>query len=341
MSRVNKCQGCGATLQTAHEDQVGYVKSLDQAYCKSCYQLMHYGIGSTHFHPEDLPELKPKSLILMVSSILHLDLLFSYPVYRYQMDATFVYIINQIDLLPEQTNFDLLVKNIQKKANENKIPLKDIILMSSKNPYDIDELKNYLREHNHKHVYLVGVQNSGKTTIFKALTENDKALAFKKAGLTQETLISQFEDQVIYDMPGLYQKGYLHQVFPYEIYKRLIPDRQINVKIYQMKQGQSIFLEGIYAVTLDGKDTTFTFYVDPSISFHKTNQLRVNALIDERKNHFNIYGDEYVTQTFKIPEGKHHITFADMGFMHIMGPNRVTITYVKSLHLSLMEALFS
>ena len=44
---------------------------------------------------------------------------------------------------------------------------------------------------------------------------------------------------MIYDMPGLYQEGYLHQLLPYGIYKDLIPDKEIKPRIYQLKEKTS------------------------------------------------------------------------------------------------------
>lgn len=339
MLKENKCKGCGALLQTSHIHQVGYALSLDHTYCQSCYRLLHYGEGSQHFHPEDLPNLQSDALIFMISSVLHLDLLFSYPVYRYQPDAKYIYIINQIDLLPKSTNLDLLIKHITDQANKQHIPFTDIILMSGKNEHDLHHLKDYIRSYKEKHIYLVGVQNSGKTTLFKALTNSTEALAFKKAGLTQQALIGSYEDKTIYDLPGLYQEGYLHQFLPYEIYKRLIPDQEIYPKIYQLKKNQSLFLEGLIAFSVS-KNVNITLYVDRHIHIHKTNHLRIKPLLLEKEKHFQIYAEAYAEKAFKIPEGKYQITFADMGFMHVVGPMTLSFFIPHTMHLSMTEALF-
>jgi hypothetical protein len=339
MLKEHKCLGCGAQLQTTHINQVGYAISLDHTYCQSCYRLLHYGEGSTHFHPEDLPKLQSDALIFMISSVLHLDLLFSYPVYRYQPDARYIYIINQIDLLPKSTNLDLLIQNITHQAQKQHIPFVDIILMSAKNEHDLTNLKSYIHSFKEKHVYLVGVQNSGKTTIYKALTDSKEALAFKKAGLTQQALIGSFEDKTIYDLPGLYQEGYLHQFLPYETYKKLIPDQEINPKIYQLKKNQSLFIEELIAFTVS-KDTNITLYLDRQTEIHRTNQARVKPLLLEKEKHFKVYTESYLEKAFKIPEGKYQITFADMGFMHVTGPMTLSCIVPHAMHLSMTEALF-
>ncbi len=340
MSTVIKCQGCGAILQTEDSTKVGYALSLDHEYCQSCYRLMHYGEANIHFHPEDLPSLEKDSLIVMVSSILHIDMLFSYPVYRYQSEAHFVYLINQIDLLPESTNLDLLVKRLTQKAQSLNVPFEDIILMSAVNRFDIENLKQYLSSYKYKNIYLLGVQNSGKTTIYKVLTQQTKALAFKKAGLTQEALSAPFGDQIIYDMPGLYQEGYLHQILPYETYKKLIPDEKIKPRIYQIKDQQSLIIEGLIGITFGGQNLTAVLYCDQNLKIHKTNAARVKELLTHKEDHFKIYAEEYEQKALRIPKKKIQITFADMGFLHIIGPAHLTIIYPKGMHLSMTEAMF-
>jgi ribosome biogenesis GTPase A len=340
MSTITKCSGCGATFQSEHKDQVGYVKSPILPYCESCYKLLHYGESEFHFHPKDLPNLPENSLLIMVSSVLHLDLIFSYPVYRYQPNATFIYIINQMDLLPESTNTDELLKHITDKANQQKIPFKDIIMMSAKNPFDIAHLSTYIKSLPHKNIYLLGVQNSGKTTLFKALTNDENALAMKKAGLTQDALVKPFYNQFIYDMPGLYQKGYLHQLFSYQTYKKLIPDQTIKPRIYQLKTSQSLLIEGIISLTLKSKDITCVLYLENQVKIHKTNENKVDELIANRKVKSQVYAKKYEDKTFRIPNDKAQITFADMGFLHIDGPGLIKIKYPKDMHISITEALF-
>lgn len=340
MSTIMRCKGCGALLQTTEPTRVGFVGSLDHEYCKSCFRLMHYGDSTIHFHPEDLPSLPEHSVILMVSSVLHLDLLFSHPVWRYQSEAKFIYIINQIDLLPKDTNLDLLLQNIIRKAKSMQVPYEDIILMSAKNRFDIDHLKSYIASFASRNIYLLGVQNSGKTTLFKALTNDVKALAFKKAGLTQEALEGLMGEQKIIDMPGLYQGGYLHHILPYTVYKKLIPDSEIRPKIYTLNKGQSVFIEGLIAVTLSTESQPVVFYLENNITIHKTNDKRIPELIKDKENQFKIYAESYEEKSFRILDQKMQITLADMGFIHVTGPCHLKLIYPKGLHLSLSEALF-
>ncbi len=336
-----RCKGCGAVLQNKDIDKVGYTPDLNKDYCQACFRLAHYGEADAHFHPESLPTLKPKSLALMVCSIMGLDMLFFYPLHRYAPDVTYTYIINQIDLLPASTNLDKLLENIIKRAKAMHVPYEDIILMSAKHDEDIINLKAYIQSFNAVDIYLLGIQNAGKTTIYKALVHDQHALAMNKAGLTQETLKAKLSSkQTLYDMPGLFQEGYLHQLFSYQTYKRLLVNKPLKPFVYQLKKDQVLLFEGLVGISVD-QDLSLVCYVNEQVNIHRTNKDRLQVIITEQSLSNRIYAKQYETRTFKLDTGKQQITFADFGFMHVTGPCHLTVTYPKNLHMSVSEALFS
>ncbi len=340
MSVNTHCKGCGATLQISDQEKVGYAISLAHDYCQACFKLVHYGESHDHFHPEDLPELKKDALIVMVSSVLHLDMLFEYPVYRYQSEATYIYLINQIDLLPKQTNLDFLLQRVIEKARIRHIPYHDIIMMSAINPADLERLKAYLRSFKKDHIYLIGVQNSGKTTLFKALTDDAHALSMKKAGLTQEPLIRPFGHHTLLDMPGLFQKGYIHEFLSYDTYKKLIPDKEIKPRIYQMRAQQSLMIEKMIGLT-PKDEKAMVLYLSDHVHIHKTNPVKMDLLLTEiKEGEKSVQLSNLVKQTYKIQKGKQQITLADIGFIHLEGPTTLEIIAPKRMHITVTEALF-
>jgi len=332
------CLGCGAVLQNIDIEKEGYVKSLDQPFCMHCFKLMHYGKGDIHFHPDKLPTFKKDALIVLVSSVLYLDTILTSEVKRLAEDYHVVHLINQIDLLPDSTHRNYLLGKIQKQFNRFRVAYDEIILMSALNKFDIENLKNYLLDSKYKEVYFIGLQNSGKTTIFKALTGNKEALALKKAALTQTILSGELEGIKIYDTPGLYQEGYLHEFFPYEVYKDLLPSNQFKPKNGKLEKGDAILIDGLAAVSILKGSTTSVFYGSESIKLHPTKAEKVADLL-QNKQVVNVNFDEYKSSEFALKEDvKYQITFADFGFMILTGPVTIKIDTHPNLHITVIEA---
>lgn len=332
MNQDKKCLGCGITLSLTKSDP-GYAKSLDMDYCQACFRLKHYRQVEKHHHPNTIPSIKPNSLILVVTSVMYLDLVFTYPITRYSPSSKIVYVINQLDLLPHQTNYDYLLRRIKKEANVYHAKYEDILLMSSKFNDDIEKLKDYIKAYNVSDVYLFGVQNSGKTTIFNALTGEDTPLTDVKAGLTQETITKKFLEYNLHDLPGLYQAGYLHEIMPYDEYRKIIPLKEFKPIIYQTKENQAFLINNMIGVTyLKGSEQSIIFYQNNM----KVERANVNNLTSQLNNVF-----DYTKNHFKLSNNKkYQITLADFSLIHLNGPATIEITYPKGLHISLKEAFF-
>lgn len=331
MLNKNKCLGCGATKQTINENELGYVKDLEHGYCLDCFKLKNYGEVSKHVHPNTFPEIKSSSLIIVIQSIMQLDLLFMQPITRIQPNAKYLYLINQVDLLPRDTNIEFIYENIVKNMRKNKIKFEDIIFMSAINENDISNLKDYIKSFKEKDVYLFGIQNSGKTTIFKGLTNNSSALSINKAGLTQNVLKAELGGKTIHDMPGTYFGGYLHDFLEYEEYKKLIPTKTIKPMIYQVHKNQAIIIEDFISISNMKEDSlTYVLYLNSNTKTYKYNVKNIDKYLNENY--------DFTNKVFKVEEGKHQITFGDLGFLLIKGPALIDIKIHKLLHLSIIKA---
>lgn len=339
-SNTTKCMGCGVVLQTGDPTKLGYIPNHDHIFCKSCYQLMHYGKAEGHSHPDNLPNFEKKSLIVVVTSLLYLDSMLNSEVKRLGDNYKVVYLINQIDLLPDATSKNFLLGKIQKSFRLNRVSYEDIVLMSALNPYDIDHLKGYLKSFNVPNIYLIGLQNSGKTTIFKALTGNKEALSLPKAALTQTMLHAKFDNLNIYDTPGLYQGGYLHEFFEYKDYKDLLPQKQFNPRNGTLKSGQSLMIGGLVNISVLKGETKSTLYVSDYVKHHITSSDNVENIL-KTDNIFKLKFDNYVTKDYKLAEDKkYQFTLADFGIVHILGPVTIQISTHPKLHVTLTESFF-
>lgn len=333
MPKVNvNCLGCGVFKQTENENLVGFVKDLSHDYCLDCFKLKNYGKTNVHYNPNVYDEIKPGSVIFVVHSVMQLDSLFNLPVERIQSDATFVYLINQVDLLPSETNLNHLFKEIKSKAKKQKIKIDELILMSALNKEDINNLKGFIKSYQTKNFYLFGYQNSGKSTLFKALTNNNLVLSINKAGLTQSLIEGNYEDKKIYDLPGVYIKGILANYFNYEEYKVMLPSVKLKPRVYVLTNKQRLVLNNLIEITNNNEtNVTLIFYINQQIVVKRYN---VNNELDYLNNDF-----KYISKTFKTIYKKNHVQISDLGFILINGLNNINIKHPKEMHLTIMESL--
>lgn len=332
MKSDKKCLGCGTNLSLDPSDK-GFVKNYEMDYCMSCYRLKHYRQVTSHHHPNFIPKIASNSLVLVVSSVLYLDLVFTYPVKRYAPDSKIVYLINQLDLLPHQTNYNYLMRRLKKEANLYHVEYEDILLLSANSKADINKLKQYLDTYLVDDIYLLGVQNSGKTTIFNHLTNQNNLLTDVKAGLTQEEVVAKIGKTTIHDLPGLYQKGYVHELMEYRDYSKLIPLNEFKPINYQVKNNSSFMIDNMITITyLKGVIAPIVFYFN-NLDINRVNYEKIDQLLNQLF--------EYTISIFKLEKNiKYQITIADMGLIHLIGPATIEIKTPKGMHLSLREAFF-
>lgn len=340
LKSMSNCLGCGIELQNLDINQAGYVKSLDQPFCQSCFRLMHYGDAKTHYHPSELPTFNKDALIFVVTSVLYLDTILTSSIKRLNDDYKVVFIINQIDLLPKSTNLNILVQNIRRQFKEHRVSFEDIILMNAHNPYDIEQLKSYILEHNILDIYFIGLQNSGKTTIFKALTQNKDALAMNKAALTLKPLKGTFENRNIYDTPGLYQSGFLHEFLDYSQYKDLLPSKEMKPKNGRLKENEALIIHGLVSVSVVKGEILSVLYGSEHLKYHITQDNKVKTQLTNPKL-FNPIFSEFETVYYTLKEDKkYQITLADFGILIVKGVSTLKIEFVKGLHITLTEGFF-
>lgn len=337
---ITNCIGCGAKLQNTDKDSSGYVVSLDQVLCMNCFRLIHYGDSDYHFHPDLLPNFKKDDLIVVVSSILYLDVMLTSEIKRLGDNYQVIYLVNQIDLLPDYLNNEHLINNIHKEFNEFNISYQEIILMSAKNKYDINLLKNYLLEFESKNIYLIGLQNSGKTTIFKALTGNKDAITLPKAALTQSVLKEKLGSKYILDTPGLYQKGFIHEFFSYNEYKKLLPITKFIPRTGFLKANKSIIIAGLFGISLIKGEATWTLLANKNVTYHLASNDKVTNFLNENEI-FSLSFEKHTQKDYKLNENAfYQIRIGDIGILEISGNITIRISTHPEFNYTITKSFF-
>ncbi|MDR2828707.1 MAG: 50S ribosome-binding GTPase [Acholeplasmatales bacterium] len=335
------CKGCGVLLQDSFKDEPGYTVSLSMDYCFNCFSLLHYGKDNSKREIINNVTISKKSVIFLVVNILEFNYLLQFDYKSVIKGHKTILLINKIDLLPPKTNLDKLSQNILNKLSDENII--DVILLSSLNKSDLDNLASYIISSNYKEISLVGFENSGKTTIFKFLTSDKYSLSINKSGLTKNNVSGYFDDVQVTDTVGLTKVNSVYQYFNYETYKTLIPLHQINPKIYRLKKDETLFVEKLFIITnFHETELSLVFFTNNYIIFHKTNKDKITNNINNELVKGLLIDSTFVDSKFykTVPDIKYEIMLADVGLLHIQSPFSFTISHNKGLNVQLYEALF-
>ena len=224
---MNKCIGCGKTLQYEDINKIGYaVKGSD--ICKRCFDLTHYNKNIELNNYIDNNKLleninKKKIFTIFLCDILSLSNETIKIYENIQNDKVFV--LTKVDILPKNIKYESIIRNI-----ENSFKIKPLIFS-----YKNTKLKNNLFSliEKHKKVLITGIVSSGKSTLINTLfDENITVSHYRKT--TLDFIEINKDNLTIIDSPGFDTK--------------VITERSKNIlkeKIINLKKGFELTIDNI------------------------------------------------------------------------------------------------
>lgn len=224
---MNKCIGCGETLQYEDINKIGYaVKGSD--ICKRCFDLTHYNKNIELNNYIDNNKLleninKKKIFTIFLCDILSLSNETIKIYENIQNDKVFV--LTKVDILPKNIKYESIIRNI-----ENSFKIKPLIFS-----YKNTKLKNNLFSliEKHKKVLITGIVSSGKSTLINTLfDENITVSHFRNT--TLDFIEINKDNLTIIDSPGFDTK--------------VITERSKNIlkeKIINLKKGFELTIDNI------------------------------------------------------------------------------------------------
>lgn len=350
MSIDKKCQGCGVKLQTSDITKLGYVLDMNHDLCKDCFNLKHYHKVKDGIDTASMPIIEENALVVYVLSVNHISERLKYRLDRHFYGSEFILVINHIDTLEQSVNLNRMIHKLREETNRLQMKWLDIVPVSAKTGKYVNELIETLAYfQRNRNIYLVGYQNSGKSTLFQKIAQTNNidvsVLAGKKPGLTQDLFDIPFGTKKLFDTPGIYLEGSIAEYYPFEIYKDLIVEQKIKPTIFQLNESQSVIIgaQAIFSF-LKGGFKGISFHFNKSVSLHRTKYENAYELFDKHKGSlFKPYNEThtYVKQTFKLNQDtKYEITISDIGVIHIKGDAIIEMYYLKGLRLTLTESLY-
>lgn len=285
---MNKCLGCGSTLQSENQEKEGYVKELTSAYCERCFRIKNYGDykfiakSNTEF-VEILKDVnKTKDLVLLVVDIFNLPENF---------ELIIKYITNPILLV--LTKWDVMPNVYEQKVldymDKYNLDLCDKIIVSSNKNYNmdvlIDKIKLYQKS---KNVYVVGYTNAGKSSLINKLiydySENTPTIT---TSLVPSTTLNSIEVKLdssltLIDTPGLLFDSSIDNFVDINMLKKITPRKKIKPITYQVKSFQTIMIEDILALELSNNNINMYFSSDLKIErYYKKRKIDLEAKVIE------------------------------------------------------------
>lgn len=208
---MNKiCYGCGVKLQSDDKDKLGYIpsKKMDDAkYCMRCFRMINYGESSVVNTPKDVKEIinkinKDVRLVLFLVDYLNINdeiiKIFS------SIKKRKALIVNKCELLPKNIKPARIESYLKEyyKINDT------IILKGGKSNHGARKILKYLSDNGIKEAYILGLSNSGKSTLINDLmdiTKSDmtKITVNSKANTTLDFIRVNINDNLmLIDSPG-------------------------------------------------------------------------------------------------------------------------------------------
>ena len=274
---MTKCVGCGAILQSIHENKEGFTNNKENKYCKRCFEIKYYNkyikVPYKDYSKTIADIDKKNDLILLVTDFLNL-----YNLENIEFKSPVLLVITKFDLIPRN------IKNILEKI---KLPVLDKIIVSSKNNYNFDLLyEKILKYKKSNNVYVVGFTNVGKSTLVNKLIKNygeanDEITVSNLPSTTIDLISNKVNNNLtLIDTPGLLDKGSLMLKVDKNDLKKIMPKKEIRPIIYQIKSKQSLLIENFAKID---------FLSQSNIVIYMSNELKFQRIYKEKESNLISY----------------------------------------------------
>jgi hypothetical protein len=232
---MNKiCYGCGAKLQSIDENKIGYIppKKIDDAvYCMRCFRMTHYGEKKLENTPKEASSIlksisNDNKFVIFLVDFLNISEEVIKLFKSIKNDK--VLVINKSELMPKSVNKDKFITFI---TNYYKIK-SPVILKGGTKTHGAIRVKNYLASKSIREAYILGLSNSGKSTLINDLISlsesNVKRITVSSSANTTLDFIrvKVSPNLTLIDSPGFIIKNSLNN----DVSGKNIKDYSMNIK---------------------------------------------------------------------------------------------------------------
>ena len=285
LKKVKRCSNCGSILQTEDPTKSGYISPLilkkypdGILLCDSCFNEAKQEKSEVILNKDFIKVLeaikKTNSLIIYVLDIFSFEGGFSSEVTELLSDLDVIAVANKVDLMPLKSDERQLKEYVSHRLRVAKLNVKDVILTSSNTGYNIDKLRELIAEtRNHRDVYFLGSQNSGKSSLISEIIKNFNNTTGRMivTYTFPETSLRGFRiptgtKNYIYEVPGFPINNSLINILDKPISTYIIPKKPVENRKVTISEKVSLAIGGICFVELtDGEKTVLNCYFSSKI----------------------------------------------------------------------------
>ncbi|MEJ8547490.1 ribosome biogenesis GTPase YqeH [Brevibacillus borstelensis] len=366
---LGACAGCGIAIQTEDQKRPGYAPASalkrETVICQRCFRIKHYNeVAPVGMGDDDFLRIldgigSTQSLVVMVVDIFdfHGSWLRGLP--RFVGNNPILLVGNKVDLLPQNINLNRVRNWMQHEAKERGLRPADVVLVSAQKGLHIDELLARIGElRKGRDVYIVGVTNVGKSTLINRILHDYGSADLEITtspfpGTTLDKIEIPLEDgRSIFDTPGIINRDQIgHMVTPQDL-RKITPASRINPKVYQLNDGQTLFLGGLARIDfVRGSRQPFVVYVTNDIYIHRTKLENADEVFQKH------YGEmlapptgreaaeqlpAFVKQSVKIrPTGTTDLVISGLGWVSLQGKEEASVVVhaPKGVSVGMRKAL--
>ena len=324
---MNKCTGCGITLQTENKKELGYTENIENSLCERCFRIENYGeykkvTKNNKEYINILKEInKTKDLVILVLDIFNLTN--NLNIIKENIKNDTLLVITKKDLLPKSTHDEKLIEYI-KNYNINVI---DSVVISSYKNYNFDVLYELINKYKKgKNVYIVGFTNAGKSTMINKLiynySDNDTKITTSiMPSTTLDKIEIKLNDELtIIDTPGLLCEKSFYDILEGKELKSIIPKKEIKPISYQIKEKQYIIIDK-YAI-IEAENINIILFMSNSLNIKRLYKKPETKL---KENSIRVKNNDIVIQ--------------GLGFIKCIGQNNIKVYTYDEISVSTRKHL--
>ena len=286
---MTKCIGCGIELQDKDKNKLGYVEDINNNICTRCFKLKHYGeYKKVELNNNDynkiIKSISTNNLVVYVSDFLSLNLS------KINNFNKVLLVITKRDIIPESVKEYKIINYLKEKY----INIIDIIIVSSLNNYNIDNLYNMLNKYsNNKDIYVVGYTNTGKSTLINKLISNYTSDSINVTtsmypSTTLDKISIKLNELTLIDTPGLIDESNIINYIDKSDLKKILPKKSIKPKTCQINGIGSILIDNYMRLDYDTNiSNSIVIYASNNLNV-KFNSLSNNKLKDLKEHTISI-----------------------------------------------------